>query len=317
MRLYPDENDSTCGEQWDVILDTVAGAALQDYPSNSYRVFVLDDANDSSISHSVDEFNRKECEKLGIQPVIYLSRLNKSGIVRHHKAGNLEYGIRISREQYGGSEFIAGLDADMIPESDWLKRLVPHLLYSSKTAIVSPPQYFYNIPDTDHLAQDANVLQQVLEPVRDPVGCSMCHGSGYVMRRKALDDIGGWPLVNIGEDVLCSYQLNRAGWQTAFVQDKLQFGMAPQSFHAYVTQRMRWVSLLYFLTCLGNAANCSKDSRELTQCEEVQIFPSVLASLEDNRSSKTARNDAGGENVRMGCSHRADHCPASMPPSHG
>lgn len=223
-------------------MDTVAAAACQDYPKHCYRIFLLDDANDSDLKCEVDEFNSGKCTRLGIQQVTYLSRKKGEGDLHYHKAGNLDFGIRFSSEQYGGSEFIAGLDADMLVEHDWLKRTVPHLLFAPETAIVSPPQYSYNIADGDVLAQDANVLQQVLEPVRDRVGCCMCHGSGYVMRREALNAIGGWPLVNIGEDVLCSYQLNRAGWQTACIKDKVQFGVVPESFHAYVAQRMRWVS---------------------------------------------------------------------------
>ncbi|KAK5111282.1 hypothetical protein LTR85_012223 [Meristemomyces frigidus] len=224
-------------------MDTVAGAAIQDYPKHRYRVFILDDANDSDLKRQIDDFNANEWTKrLGIQPVVYLNRSKGPGVLHHYKAGNLDSGIRTSKDQYGSSELIAGLDADMIPEPDWLARTVPHLVLSPGLALVSPPQYSYTIPEGDILAQDANVLQQVLEPVRDRIGCSMCHGSGYVMRREALDAIGGWPLVNIGEDILCSYQLNRAGWQTAFIEDKLQFGTAPESFHAYVAQRMRWTA---------------------------------------------------------------------------
>lgn len=228
-------------------MDTVAGAAIQDYPKHCYRIFLMDDAGDSDLKAAVDDFNHQESKRSGIQPVVYINRPKKPGAQHYYKAGNLDFGIRTSHEQYGSSELIAGLDADMIPEYDWLKRTVPHLVYSPPDlAMVSPPQYSYSLPRGDVLAQDAYVLQQVLEPVRDWVGCSMCHGSGYVLRREALEAIGGWPQVNLGEDILCSYRLNAAGWQTAFIKDKLQFGVAPDSFHGYVSQRMRWVSTLAF-----------------------------------------------------------------------
>lgn len=221
-------------------MDTVAAAALQDYPKHRYRVFVLDDANDPKLKKEIESFQTSQAKEAGIQPIVYISRTYKGD--HPYKSGNLDHGFRISKEQYSSSEFIAGVDADMITEHDWLRRTVPHLILSPELAIVSPPQYFYDIPGSDILAQDANVLQQILEPVRDHVGCSMCHGSGYVMRREALESIGGWPLRNIGEDILCSYLFNRAGWQTAFIKDKLQFGTSPDSFHSYVAQRSRWVS---------------------------------------------------------------------------
>lgn len=43
--------------------------------------------------------------------------------------------------------------------------------------------------------------------MHDSIGCSHCFGSGYIIRRAALDDIGGWPRVQVGEDIFCSYML--------------------------------------------------------------------------------------------------------------
>ncbi|KAF2206611.1 glycosyltransferase family 2 protein [Cercospora zeae-maydis SCOH1-5] len=233
---------TTCGEASATVVSTLAGAIGQNYPKACYRVFVLDDARDRKLQLEIESVNKQTCEMLGTKPVVYLARAKTLEGRQYYKAGNLSFGIQTSKDEYGSSEFIAGLDADMIVEPDWLRRVVPHLVLSPELAVVSPPQSFYNVPDGDILAQDASVLQNVLEPARDRIGCSMCHGSGYVMRREALESIGGWPLVNIGEDILCSYLLNQGGWQTAFIKDELQFGVTCESFHAYVSQRMRWTA---------------------------------------------------------------------------
>ena len=73
----------------------------------------------------------------------------------------------------------------------------------------------------------------------------MCTGSGFVVRRTAVEDIGGWPLVEAGEDSMCSAMLGSAGWKTAFVRDELQSGLAPESFAAHVKQLIRWVILIF------------------------------------------------------------------------
>ena len=70
----------------------------------------------------------------------------------------------------------------------------------------------------------------------------MCTGTGFIVRRSALADIGGWPLVDAGEDFMCSALLCNAGWKVAFVREDLQFGLAPSSLRAQVKQRMRWVN---------------------------------------------------------------------------
>ena len=88
----------------------------------------------------------------------------------------------------------------------------------------------------------------------------MCMGSGYVARRKALDDIGGWPLVDTGEDYMCSALLSNAGWKISFVREDLQSGLAPESMEAQVKQRMRWVRLMtIFLPC-HNSKNTITDT---------------------------------------------------------
>jgi cellulose synthase/poly-beta-1,6-N-acetylglucosamine synthase-like glycosyltransferase len=81
----------------------------------------------------------------------------------------------------------------------------------------------------------------VQEVLNDYFDSSMCTGTGYVARRKALEDIGGWPLAEAGEDYMCSVLLGDAGWGIAFVRENLQYGLCPESLRALIKQRMRWV----------------------------------------------------------------------------
>ncbi|PPJ54327.1 hypothetical protein CBER1_06107 [Cercospora berteroae] len=230
---------TVCGEDEEVIMDTVAGAAVQDYPKTSFRVFVLDDANNLSLSDTVESFNVEHVQR-GYLPVVYESRHKEAGVPHYYKSGNLHHGIQLSLTKYGGSEFIAGLDADQIPQSDWLQLTVPHLLVAPELALVSPPQFSYNMPENDILGQDHGCFQNIFEPLRGRRNCSQCNGSGYILRRSALDSIGGWPLCNVGEDLICSTRLLAEGWSSAFIPDHIQAGLAPESFHTLIAQRMRW-----------------------------------------------------------------------------
>lgn len=87
------------------------------------------------------------------------------------------------------------------------------------------------------------MFERVLEPARDAVGSSQCSGSGYILRRSALQDIGGWPLADVGEDILCSFMLIAAGWRTKFIRDELQFGLEPGSMYTLIKQKIRWVRI--------------------------------------------------------------------------
>ncbi|KAL8726065.1 MAG: hypothetical protein Q9166_006944 [cf. Caloplaca sp. 2 TL-2023] len=231
-----------CGEPVDVITDTVAAVSAQDYPTNRLRVFLLDDGRDEQLRHAVARLNARFADT-GLPNVTYLSREQVPGVQSYFKAGNLQFGINES-DRLGGSEILAGLDADMIPEREWLRRMVPHLLLDRDMALACPPQQYYNVPGNDPLGQQADfeILFTVLEPLNDRLGAAMCTGSGYVVRRSALEDIGGWPLAETGEDYMCSAILGNAGWKVAFIREKLQWGLAPDSLRAMVKQRMRWVN---------------------------------------------------------------------------
>jgi cellulose synthase/poly-beta-1,6-N-acetylglucosamine synthase-like glycosyltransferase len=72
--------------------------------------------------------------------VVYHARKLEHGTKSYFKAGNLQYGIDITGRSKEPSEYIAGLDADMIPEIDWLRRMVPHLILDDRLGIACPPQ---------------------------------------------------------------------------------------------------------------------------------------------------------------------------------
>lgn len=129
-----------CGEPLDVILDTVRAAATQDYPIGDFRVFVLDDGHDHDLSREISDMAYGQSRKGGYQAEVrYLSRALSPGTKSFFKAGNLNFGID-ETSRLGHSEFLAGLDADMIPENDWLRKMVPHLILSDSVGIAVGPQ---------------------------------------------------------------------------------------------------------------------------------------------------------------------------------
>ncbi len=59
----------------------------------------------------------------------------------HFKAGNLTGGTDfVTKIQDKEGEFIAALDADMIPERDWLRAIMAHMVIDDRMALVCPPQ---------------------------------------------------------------------------------------------------------------------------------------------------------------------------------
>lgn len=98
-----------CGEDDDLVMDTVRGACDQDYPPDRFRVIVLDDGKSVTLEDSVNLLSATHPN------VYYMARPKIPGKPHHFKAGNLNYGLDAVHTLPGGaSQFMAALDADMV-----------------------------------------------------------------------------------------------------------------------------------------------------------------------------------------------------------
>jgi len=124
-----------CGEDLDIVLDTTRAACLVDYPKDRFRVVVLDDGKSAELEKAIKDISQD------YPNLYYHARIKVKGVPHHFKAGNLTGGTEfVTKLEGGGGEYIAALDADMIPEREWLRAIVAHLVIDDKMALVCPPQ---------------------------------------------------------------------------------------------------------------------------------------------------------------------------------
>ena len=195
-----------CGEGIQLALDTVRGTCALDYPSTRFRIIVLDDNRSQALASAL----ATKFKAFG--NVHYTSRNEK--IFGHSKAGNLNWGLKYTALLVGGaSDYLAVLDVDMIPTRVWLRRLLPHLLQNSRIAIVSSPQYFYNIRKDDRYDEGGFFIRhlEVVASLLDRSGRSICSGTGFIAGRNSIDAIGGFPTQSVAESVLTSWKLKADG----------------------------------------------------------------------------------------------------------
>lgn len=98
------------------------------------------------------------------------------------------------------------------------------------------------MPSPDLLVQGLDINYRITEPIRETMGSTWCGGSGYIVRRTALDSIGGFPIGSLSEDSYFSNVLLGKGWKIRHVDESLQYGRVPESYKAHTTQQSRWVS---------------------------------------------------------------------------
>ena len=216
-------------------MDTIRACCDLDYPQDRFRVILCDDGKKNTLGASIEDLKDQ------YPNVFYRQREKIPGVPHHFKAGNLNYGLDECHNMPGGAgEFMAALDADMIPEQHWLRAIMPHMILDPLMGLACPPQLFYNVPKGDPLCQSLDFFVHVSETVKDVMGVAWCTGSGYIARREALDSIGNFPLGSLAEDVATSTLMLGKGWHTAFIHEALQFGTVPEDFGAHLKQRTRW-----------------------------------------------------------------------------
>lgn len=218
-------------------MDTVKASAHLDYPLEKLRLLILDDGNSQALKQEILRFQR-EHEPLEVH---YAAR---GECVRFHsKAANLQYGMEFSQNlPHGAAPFFAVLDIDMIPERQWLRSSIPVLLQDDQVALVNTPQRWYNIP-TDFTISDRCIHNQDIgEHMLDVSGNANCVGTGFVARRAAFDEIGGYPHRPLEDDtVVPSYMLKGRGWSIAQLQESMQYGIQVVRYNDIVKQAAKWM----------------------------------------------------------------------------
>ncbi|OJJ43533.1 hypothetical protein ASPZODRAFT_102882 [Penicilliopsis zonata CBS 506.65] len=226
-----------CGEDEEIILQTVTAACSIDYPRSSFRVRVLDDGESKILCERVKALREEKYPHLS-----YHTRGKQSGKV-FAKAGNINFALsELERgEKDDQPVFCAILDADSVPCPDFLRATIPHLLRDESVSLVTTRQYFSNLPDGDRLSQSRSHFYTVINSALDRAGQAIDSGSGAVFRRQAILEAGGYPTFSFSEDWQLSLVLRGHDRRIVQVDEQLQHGLVPSSLRGHIAQRNRWM----------------------------------------------------------------------------
>jgi cellulose synthase/poly-beta-1,6-N-acetylglucosamine synthase-like glycosyltransferase len=184
---------------------------------------------------------------------------------RGGKAAALNAGLRIA-----ASELVVVLDADLVPDPQFLVHLVRPFeddRVAATAAFLRPFNPDVNITSR-YAAVTTWVHQLVTSAGTDRLGLNPPTLGASAYRRAALEQIGGFALVPTGEDVATSNALIRRGWRTRFVVDAIADNTVVAALGEYWRQHVRWTrSLLH------------------VQADDVPSRASLLQRLESGASS--------------------------------
>jgi cellulose synthase (UDP-forming) len=214
----------TINESVDIVRRTLLSAQRMVHAGETW---LLDDGNRPAMRTLADE--------LGCR---YLARTENS----HAKAGNLNNALR-----HTSAEFIAIFDADHAPAPGFLEETLGFFV-DERVAFVQTPQDFYNLDSfqhrqgagNSHIWSEQTMFFRVIQAGKDCWNSAFFCGSCAVIRRSALDEIGGFATGSVTEDIHTSLRLHKRGWQSVYYPRSLAFGLAPTTAIPFLKQRLRW-----------------------------------------------------------------------------
>ena len=214
------------------VMERVIDAACAfDYPRNRLEIQVLDDSTDETQVVARNAVER--WRNLGLD-IHYIHRSNRNGF----KAGALENGLRSAK-----GDFIAIFDADFVPEPDFLQRAIHHF---------TDPRIGMVQGRWEHLNREYSFLTRtqaifldghfMLESFTRFVSGRFFNfnGTAGIIRRKTIDDAGGWEHDTLTEDLDLSYRAQIKGWKFVFLPDLTVPAELPVEMNSFKSQQCRW-----------------------------------------------------------------------------
>ncbi|MFC5864750.1 UDP-forming cellulose synthase catalytic subunit [Acidicapsa dinghuensis] len=217
----------TYNEPLEVVRYTALGALNIDWPADKLHVYILDDGR------------RKEFEEFAFQAGVgYKIRPDNF----HAKAGNINTALKSLHSPY-----VAIFDCDHVPTRSFLQMTIGWFLRDRNLAMLQTPHHFYS-PDPFernlgqfHIIPNENELfYGIVQDGNDFWNATFFCGSCAVLRREALDEIGGIAVETVTEDAHTSLRMQSNGWNTAYINIPQAAGLATERLSAHVGQRIRW-----------------------------------------------------------------------------
>lgn len=214
-----------------VLKRLIKAVANIDYPLDKLHVQLLDDSTDHSV-----ELARRLCKVLqdkGFR-IDHVRRPNRVGF----KAGALAYGM-----QHSTADYFAVFDADFVPQPDFLKDTIPHLLQDGVGMVQARwghlNRNYSVLTRLQAIFLDAHFLIEHLTRNRSGKFFNF-NGTAGVWRRQAIEDAGGWQHDTLTEDLDLSYRAQLEGWRFVFLPDVVAPAELPAEMNGYKNQQHRW-----------------------------------------------------------------------------
>jgi cellulose synthase (UDP-forming) len=217
----------TYNEPLSVIQPSIYATLGINWPKDKLNIYLLDDGNSPE--------KRAFAKEVGIH---YIARSKHE----HAKAGNINYALKHTH-----GDLVVVFDCDHIPSHYFLQWTVAWFLREPSLAILQTPHHFYspdpferNLNHFREIPSEGMLFYGVIQDGNDTWDATFFCGSCGILRRSALEKIGGMAVETVTEDSHTSLRLQRQGYTSAYIRIPMAAGVAPQTLNDHIHQRMRW-----------------------------------------------------------------------------
>ncbi len=231
----------TYNEDVEILRTTLLACVQMDYP---HKTYLCDDGGTDARINDPEKGPAARKRQQSLQALcaevgaIYRTRPANE----HAKAGNMNSVL----SQTDG-EFVVILDADHVPDRNFITRLIGYFR-QDRLAYVQTPHAFYNFdsfqarydPVRSTYWEEGQLFYDVIQPGRNHWNAAIFAGSAAMFRRQALVEIGGFAVETITEDLHTGLRLHARGWQSLAISQRLVAGQAAPDVTTFHSQRLRW-----------------------------------------------------------------------------
>jgi exo-beta-1,3-glucanase (GH17 family)/cellulose synthase/poly-beta-1,6-N-acetylglucosamine synthase-like glycosyltransferase len=213
----------------EMLLRTIDSVARLDYPDFEC-VVVINNTPDPAFWQPIEA----RCRELGPRfKFVYVQNL----------AGFKAAALRLAMDETAAdAEIIGVIDADYVVDPSWLADLVPGFA-DPRVGLIQAPQ--------DHRDGDRSLIHAAMNAEyagffdigmveRNEFNAIIVHGTMCLIRRTALEAAGGWSSDTICEDSDLGLTILEQGWRAHYTNRRYGWGLLPQDYLAFKTQRSRW-----------------------------------------------------------------------------
>jgi len=219
---------------------TLSAAKQIFYPADKLRVVLCDDGGtDQRCAHAdpaiatAARARRAQLQKMCADlDVMYSTRARNE----HAKAGNMSAALaRLD------GDLVVVFDADHVPSRDFLARTVGYFVQNPRLFLVQTPHFFINQDPIqrnlgfarDCPAENEMFYTDIHRGLDRWQGAFFC-GSAAVLRRAALDEVGGFSGETITEDAETALDIHARGWESMYVNRAMIAGLQPETFSTFI-----------------------------------------------------------------------------------